>query len=92
MKLSCPLCGKQAMSAAQKLWLGPARTTRCRSCSENISVPMTAWFAMMIPVIAGTLVGVFLFPTHLMVAVFGLGAALVGSMLHLMAVPLVSKE
>ena len=36
--VDCPHCGNQAMSAGAKLWLGPARTTRCKSCGQHVSV------------------------------------------------------
>jgi hypothetical protein len=38
--LDCPHCGNPAMSAAKKLWVGPARTVRCKSCGQPVSV---AW-------------------------------------------------
>ena len=38
--LDCPHCGNPALSAGAKLWLGPVRTVRCRSCGERVSV---AW-------------------------------------------------
>ena len=36
--LDCPHCGNPAMSARAKLWLGPARSVRCRSCGRPVSV------------------------------------------------------
>jgi hypothetical protein len=38
--MDCPHCGNPAMSAGAKLWLGPARTVKCRSCGQRVSV---AW-------------------------------------------------
>jgi hypothetical protein len=52
--LRCPNCGKTAMSWAQKLRLGPARTRRCRSCGTNLSVPWAS-FLLFWPSIVGIL-------------------------------------
>lgn len=48
--LACPACGQRCLSAWDKLWLGPARSVRCGSCSCRVSVP---W----LPTLAFLLVG-----------------------------------
>lgn len=42
--VECPHCHQRAISQLAKLMLGPARSTRCRSCGKHVSV---SWLAML---------------------------------------------
>jgi len=42
MRLSCPSCGAEAMTAARKLRLGPAGVVGCRACGAPVRASWTA--------------------------------------------------
>jgi hypothetical protein len=39
MNVSCPHCGKPAMTSLQKVLLGPGHKRACRNCDHFVSVP-----------------------------------------------------
>jgi hypothetical protein len=43
-KLTCPHCGKPAMTAWRKIWLGPLLHAHCTSCHRPVGV---SWWAML---------------------------------------------
>ena len=39
---NCPHCEKEAMSVIGKMFLGTARSPKCRSCGKKVSVPKSS--------------------------------------------------
>jgi hypothetical protein len=98
--LDCTHCGNRAMSAAKKLWVGPARSVRCKVCGQRVSV---AWLQSLLVLTLGwapfLIVG--LYPVFtgvgspLWVDAAAIGAFLVGAVamfwLYVKFVPLVKR-
>ena len=100
--LECPACGKQSLSVARKLSIGPARSVLCASCGARISVPWIPSLLLLaaesvIPLLTGfyalVLVGTFT-STLLYLLVFLVGAAVGAAPLlwvHIRFVPLIRR-
>jgi hypothetical protein len=82
--LTCPVCGKYCLSAARKLFLGPARSVPCASCGARVSVPwlpsiLLSLLASVAPIVSGafalTIVGNFS-SVYALVGAFIVGAVI----------------
>ncbi len=90
MKLTCPHCSLQAMSAWRKLALGPAVRRPCRACGLRVGVEPVRAYAAFLPCFA-LIAGVNSLPVSLMLP--AAGAALVATFaLYLTWVPLAKRQ
>ena len=55
--LICPHCGKPAISWFTKLFLGPARSVKCRECDGKLSVSWLSLIAVIPMIIGGAMLG-----------------------------------
>jgi hypothetical protein len=87
--LECPYCHAKAMSEAEKLRLGPARSVSCLACGQPVSV---SWWAMaaFLPFLLAMQAGFVLTSRQLGIVAIPCVAAGLAAMayLHLWAVPL----
>lgn len=86
----CPHCGKPAISALRKTFLGPGVPVPCQSCKKEIKINFRDWLKAALP--GGALmVAAMFFDSDL--AVYGLSLAGLALMigLHLMRAPLVKE-
>lgn len=90
MKLECPTCNQQAMSAMRKMFMGPARSARCESCHERVGVSFMA-VLVGVPFIAAILAGLFIDIEGYVHVLLVVAAFLVQSVMHLWFVPLEVK-
>ena len=89
MKLTCPHCGLQAMSALKKLSLGWSRSVPCRACGLFVTVSPGPAVLSMLPclvVVAAAVMRWIRDPVTL--ALVGVGAIAINVVLHLWWVPL----
>ena len=86
----CPHCGQQAISELRKLLIGPAVPARCRACGKKVGVPYSAMLAV-IPFAAAILAAQVVDSRELIIALWVLGFVAM-AVIHLLCVPLVSKE
>ena len=86
----CPHCGKEAMSVLGKLFLGTARSPKCKSCGERVSVSKASalWEILVLlpPVLWAVLGGYETLP----LVVAGV-VAVVMSWAHYAVVPLIKR-
>ena len=89
--IACPYCREPAMSAWEKLRIGPRHSVPCRACTRKVSVSKAAVLAVIAPVIIGAIAA------HLSTSL-ALGAAsilaggIAALLLYVYAVPLVERK
>ena len=93
MRLTCPHCNVPALSAVQKLLLGPVRSVPCRSCGLKVTVAPLPATASMLPCTLVVLAAALRWMRDPMtLALAGAGAITCTIALYLWAVPLARAQ
>ena len=90
-QLTCPHCGKQAMSALTKAVTGPLHVRTCRACGSRVGVPWWGNLACAMPLLLLLFIALTTHQLWLVIVGVPLGIA---AQLSLMVslVPLVSRD
>ena len=55
-KLTCPHCGKPAVSVIRKIFVGPVSPAWCKACGREVKIPYIKGYLALIPGLALTIV------------------------------------
>jgi hypothetical protein len=88
--LTCPHCGKPALTLGQKIMFGPAKVVECQHCSKPYGMPLARSLLTFIPVFAWAMVRMSIDSTALSVGLLVV-AVLITSAWYVYGVPLVRR-
>ena len=80
-RLDCPHCGRPAISAWRRMWLGPAVPAKCQACGKKVWVSYRSMVAI-IPFVAAIVAAAFIGPWELKLALW-FGGYIVMTYIHL---------
>ena len=86
----CPHCGKPAITALRKTFLGPGAPVPCQSCQMNVKVSFPDWLKATLPGAAVMIAALFFESDAMVYGLSLIGLALMIA-LHLLWVPLVRE-
>ena len=87
----CPHCGKEAMSVLGKMFLGVARSPKCKSCGEKVSVAKWSILPELV-VILPPVIWAVMTKYELVPVLAALAAAVVMTWFHYAKVPLEKRS